>query len=89
MVKNPNFEIVRLADEWMAVPVGDEASSFHGVVALSEAAAFLLNLLKEPRKEEELLNILLEQYEVDRATAEADMQSAIKMFREMKLILEE
>lgn len=48
MIRNPNFEIVRLDDECMAVPVGDEATSFHGVVALSEPAAFLLEQMTEP-----------------------------------------
>lgn len=88
MIRNPNFEIVRLDDECMAVPVGDEATSFHGVVALSEPAAFLLEQMTEPLATEDLVNKLLEQYEVDHAVAEEDVRSIINKFKELNLILE-
>ena len=88
MIKNPNFEIVRLAEECMAVPVGDETTTFHGVVALSEAAAFLLEKMTEPQTTEDLVNKLLEQYDVDLFTAKEDVLSIINTFKELNLVLE-
>ena len=72
----------------MAVPVGDEATSFHGVVALSDAAAFLLEQMTEPQTTEELVNKLLEQYDVDLLTAKEDVHSIVNTFKDLNLILE-
>ena len=42
MKKRSAFQIVDVADEHLAVAVGPDASSFNGVVVLSEPASFLL-----------------------------------------------
>ena len=39
MIMKAGFELVEVAGEHMAVPVGDNAASFKGVVALSEATS--------------------------------------------------
>ena len=88
MIKNKDFEIVTIADEYMAVPIGEEAVSFHGVIALSEAAAFLLNNLNEPRTKEDLVGLLCNEYDVDRSTAENDVEEIISKFRDLKVILD-
>ena len=51
-----SFEVIDMGGELIAVPVGDEAASFNGVVALSYAAAFLLKELKKPKSEKELID---------------------------------
>ena len=61
----------------MAVPIGEEATAFHGVVALSASAAFLLNSLNEPHTANELIEILLKEYDVDRETAEKDIKEIV------------
>ena len=88
MIKNKNFEIVSISDEHMAIPVGDEATSFHGVIALSESAAFLLEKMEKPLSVEELVDILLEEYEIDRVTAQKDVDSIIRKFVELNLVLD-
>ena len=88
MIRNRDFEITKIADEYMAVPVGEEAISFHGVVTLSEPAAFVLKLLDEPQTKEGLVDQLLEEYEVDRASAEADLTAILQTFIELKLVLD-
>lgn len=81
-----NFEIVRIGDECMAVPVGDEATSFHGVITLSEPAAFVLDLLSIQRSDTDLIDKLCEEYDVSRSVAEADMKKILAKFRELNLI---
>lgn len=88
MIRNKNFDIVNVVDEYMAVPVGEEAVSFHGVVALSESAAFLLNNMNEHRTKEELVGLLCSEYDVDRSTAENDVEEIISKFRDLKVILD-
>lgn len=86
MIRNKDFEVVTVADEYMAVPLGDEATSFHGVVTLSESTAFLLNFLEESHSVEEIVDAFLAEYEVDRETAEKDIKGIIPKLVELKLI---
>lgn len=88
MIRNNNFEIVSVADEYMAIPMGEEAVSFHGVVALSEAAAFLLNHMDEPRTKKELVDLLCQEYDVERTTAEKDVDEIVIKFSDLKIILD-
>lgn len=88
MIRNKGFEIVTIADENMAVPIGEEATAFHGVVALSASAAFLLNSLNEPHTANELIEILLKEYDVDRETAEKDIKEIVPKLIELGLIKE-
>lgn len=88
MIRNKNFEIVTIADENMAVPLGEEATTFHGVVALSESAAFLLNSLNEALTTDEIIDIFLKEYDIDRETAEKDIKEIIPKLIELKLIKE-
>lgn len=88
VIRNTSFELIKVADENLAVPIGDEATKFHGVVTLSEPAAFLLELLNEPQSFEDLVENLMSEYEVDQVTAEKDIKAIIAKFREYNLILD-
>lgn len=89
MIKNKDFEIVSVADEHMAVPVGEEAASFHGVITLNEAAAFLLNKMEQSYTIEQLIQILQEEYDVDSVTAEKDINELLNKLIEMKLVIDD
>ena len=71
------FKIVTIVDEHLVVPVGETAITFKGVVALSEAAYFLLNTLQEPKSKDDLLNSLIEEFEIDEETAREDIDKFI------------
>lgn len=89
MIRNNAFEIVKIADEYLAVPVGEEAISSHCVVSLSEPASFLLNQMTGSLTKEELLDLLLKEYEVDRTIVETELDAIMKTFTELKLVLDE
>ena len=73
------FMVRKIANQYMAVPVGARAKELHGMIGLNETAAFLWELLKEDRTEEELVQMLLAEYEVE----EVQAQRSVKRFREM------
>lgn len=58
------FVVRKIANQYMAVPVGARAKELHGMLGLNETAAFLWELLKEDRTEEELAALLYEEYEI-------------------------
>lgn len=82
------FEIVDVTGEYMAVPVGAEAETFGGVIALSETAAFLLKQMESPKTVEELTGLLTQQYEISEKAAAEDISTAIEQFRELGIIEE-
>jgi len=60
-----SFELVALDDMVAAVPVGESAQQFHGLLRLNETAAAILELLKEETTESQIVEALLKEYEGD------------------------
>lgn len=58
------FVVRKIANQYMAVPVGARAKELHGMIGLNETAAFLWELLKEDRTEIELAALLYDEYEI-------------------------
>ena len=42
-----DFEIMDMGEEFVAVPVGDGASQFHGMMRMNKDAAEMLKLIQE------------------------------------------
>ncbi len=72
------FVLRKIGPQVMAVPVGKLTSEIHGMIALSESGALLWNLLIKGADKETLVNTLLEEYEIDRETAEKDTEKFIE-----------
>ncbi|MBR5345736.1 MAG: PqqD family protein [Clostridia bacterium] len=88
LVRNENFEIVNLSDEYMAIPVGEEATAFHGVVSLSEPVAFLLGLLDKPLSKDDILEKMLNEYAVEESTMKNDLDAITIKLRDFNLLLD-
>ena len=63
------FVVRKIANQYMAVPIGARAKELHGMIGLNETAAFLWELLKEDRTEEELATLLFDEYEISKEDA--------------------
>ncbi len=64
------FVLRKIGSKYMAVPVGERTREIHGMVALNETGAFIWKLLEEGLPEAEIVEKILEEYDVDRETAE-------------------
>ena len=84
-----NFEIVDVAGEYIAVPVGEAVMTFHGVVALTDATAFILRKMTEPKSTSELVGLLTAEYDVEAINAEQDINQIIPKLLEIGIIEEE
>lgn len=56
------FETMELEDKVIAVPVGESAKEFRGVIRLNESAAEIFDLLKQETTEEAVVAVLKERY---------------------------
>lgn len=73
------FVIRKIAKQYMAVPVGSRAKELHGMIGLNETAAFLWEQLQTEQTKNELVQKLLNEYEVEEETA----LHAVERFCEM------
>lgn len=81
-----NFVLRKVADEYIVMPTGAGIAEFDGAVALNEVSAFIFEKMKSPVSKEDLLIAVLDEYEVDRETAEKDIDVLISKFEEMGII---
>lgn len=88
MIMNPKFELVEIAGEYMAVPVGDEAAAFQGVVALTDATFYLLQKMNVQQTEESLLDLLINEFDVEPVVAKKDLEELIPKLFDLGLIME-
>ena len=63
-----SFEIMDLDDGLVAVPVGNGAEQYRGVLKINETAASILDLLKQDTDESSIVDALLKEYSGDRET---------------------
>jgi hypothetical protein len=80
------FMLRNIVDSWVLIPIGSKVVDFNGMMLLSDTGAFLWNCLKEEKSTEELLAILQGEYEVDEATARADVDEFLWQLREGDLL---
>ena len=87
MEKNNNYEVIHIADECFAIPVGEEADAFHGMIGLTEPTAFLLEKMEKPCSVNDLIDLLTNEYEVTRDKAKEDVEKIIDALIEYRLVL--
>lgn len=71
------FVLRKIGPQTVAVPIGKRTGEIHGVISLSESGALLWEKLTEGTEKEELISLLLENYEIDRTTASRDLEDFI------------
>lgn len=83
-----DFIMREVAGEVIVVPTGAAASRMNGLITLNEVAAFLWKNLKEEHTKEELTHMVLEEYEVDEATAAQDVDKFIAALAQLGMLEE-
>ncbi len=68
------YLLKEVAGEYIVVPVGKEAVSFHGVINLNETGKFLFENLTKPISILELVSKLTEEYDVNEEQAIKDVK---------------
>ena len=75
-----------VAGSYVVVAVGKAAVEFNAMITLNETGAFLWKALEKGATEESLTEALLDEYEVDKDTASADVKEFIEKIKEAKLL---
>ncbi len=67
------FQIIDVAGEFLAIPVGKEISNFQGIAILSEDSYFLLKEMKENKTKSQLIELLIKEYDIDSLKADREI----------------
>lgn len=76
----------KIAGEVILVPVGDASLELKGLMTLNESGEFIFDRLRTAANEDELTDALLEEYDVSREEAAADVHSFIKSLTELGIL---
>ncbi len=68
------FVLREIAGDYVIIPTGKTVLSFNGLISVNEVGAFLWELLQKEVTIEDLVAAVLNEYEVDEATAREDIQ---------------
>jgi hypothetical protein len=68
------------------VPLGKTVYDSNGLFVLTELGAFIWDLLPQAETEEEILQNILQEYEVEEATARKDLTKFLDKLRDMNIL---
>lgn len=80
------FVLRNVMDEFIVMPTGDNIAKFDGAVVLNEVSAFIYKLLETEMSREDLLIAILNEYDVDEATASADLDALLNKLAAMGVV---
>ena len=81
-----DFILRQIAGESLLIPVGEAALSVNGLIALSESGCLLYERLKTDCTRQDLINLLLQEYEVTEEIAGADVDAFLEQMRALKML---
>ncbi|MDO4747544.1 MAG: PqqD family protein [Eubacteriales bacterium] len=82
------FIVREVAGETIAIPSGDAAKSLSGLLALNESGKLLFELLQSEQTETSLVEALLNEFDIDFATAQADVAEFLEILRSSGVLVE-
>ena len=75
-----------IAGDTILVPVGKTVYDSNGLFILNELGAFLWDRPEAAQSEEELLQMILDEYEVTEAVAAKDLRTFLEKLRELGIL---
>lgn len=76
------FVLREIAGDYVIIPTGKTALAFNGLITVNEVGADLWKMLQSDVTFEELLQGILEEYEVDEETAREDIREFLEKLQQ-------
>jgi hypothetical protein len=83
------FILRSIVDEWIVMPKGTNIKTFEGAIVLNEVSAHIWRQLERPISKEDLLQSILDEFDVTGDAARADLDEFLNKLRERDILLEE
>ena len=86
MKAKQGFVLKNVEDEYILMPTGGNIGKFDGTILLNEVSAFVWEKLKNSLSKDDLLNAILDEYEVEKDVAAADLDTILVTLKEYDVI---
>ena len=80
------FVLREIVGEAVLVPIGESAARFNGLLTVNELGKFIWENIESAKDEDELLQKILDEYEVDRDVAKADLDEFLGKLKAVDII---
>ena len=80
------FILREIAGEYLLVPTGKTTLEFNGLITINELGAFIWNNINQVDSEGELLNRILNEYDVEESVAKKDLDEFLEKLKESEII---
>ena len=83
------FAVREIVGEYVMIPLGQGALDLKGMISTSETGALLVDALRKDVTRLELLQLILDTFDIDRNTAEKDLDEFLAQLKKLNLLVEE
>ena len=83
------FAVREIVGEYVMIPLGQGALDLKGMISTSETGALLVDALRKDVTRLELLQLILDTFDIDRNTAEKDLDEFLAPLKKLNLLVEE
>ena len=80
------FTVRNVVGEYIMMPTGENIKYFDGSIILNDVSAFLVKHMQNPITKEDLLSLVLDEYEVERERAEQDLDKFLETLKSYDMI---
>jgi len=81
-----DFILRKIVDDYVVVPVGAQTVNFNGMITLNETGAFLFENMQKEISKEELIDKMMEEYDVDKDRASSDIDKFVSKLKSEDLL---
>lgn len=81
-----DFVLREIAGEYILIPTGSTTQEFNGLITINDVAAFVWKNIESTESIEELVSMVLEEYDVEEEIARNDISEFVKQLKEADMI---
>ena len=70
----------------MLIPTGETAAHFNGLISVNELGRFIWDNYENAKDEDDLLQKILDEYEVEKEVAKADLDEFLQTLKNAEII---
>lgn len=84
-----DYILREVAGEYLLIPVGEAALKMNGLISLSESAYLLYEQLQQDCQKKDLVQRMLQEYDVTESQASADIEMFLEQMRSIDMLEED
>lgn len=88
MKLNGSFVLREVAGEWLAIPVGETALKFGGMIVLNPTSRVIWEILQQDVTETDIVDAIIQRFDTTAEEAQADVCAFLEQMKAESLITE-